>query len=206
MMGKQGARRLALRFGRYALHLAIGSTLRRPRAASYADSVRGEDRVSDARMAPRWPSRDRRNMQSRRDGEFDMDDSQRRRFRDFVIFVIVAVFLLGFAVVSIARAPTPEVLIAFAPIEASFVIVAYQVRPRPMDRRVLVPIETGCLLLLAAIVASNLIFALGGDRYIAASIILITLAVTVMVVRWQVLEIIGPKPAPSMLGSRSKIR
>ena len=54
-----------------------------------------------------------------------MDDSERRRFRDFVIFVIVAVFLLGVAVVSIARAPTPEVLIAFAPIEASFVIVAY---------------------------------------------------------------------------------
>ena len=86
-----------------------------------------------------------------------MDEGQRRRFRDFVIFVIVAVFLLGVAVVGIARAPTPEVLIAFAPIEASFVIVAYQVRPRPMDRRVLVPIETGCLLLLAAIVASNLI-------------------------------------------------
>ena len=135
-----------------------------------------------------------------------MEDCQRRRFRDFVIFVIVAVFLLGVAVVSIARAPTSEVLIAFAPIEASFVIVAYQVRPRPMDRRVLVPIETGCLLLLAAIVASNLIFALGGDRYIAASVTLIALAITVIIVRWQVLEIIGPGPAPSMLVSRSKIR
>ena len=54
-----------------------------------------------------------------------MEDSQRRRVRDFVIFVIVAVFLLGVAVVSIAREPTPDVLIAFAPIEASFVIVAY---------------------------------------------------------------------------------
>jgi len=145
-------------------------------------------------------------MPTWRDREFGMDDGQRRRFRDFVIFVIVAVFLLGVAVVGVARAPTLEVLIAFAPIEASFVIVAYQVRPRPMDRRVLVPIETGCLLLLAAVVASNLIFALGGDRYIAASVTLIALAVTVMVVRWQVLEIIGPKPAPSMLVSRSKIR
>ena len=135
-----------------------------------------------------------------------MDDSQRRRFRDFVILVIVAVFLLGVAVVGVARAPALEVLIAFAPIEASFVIIAYQVRPRPMDRRVLVPIETGCLLLLAAVVASNLIFALGGDRYIAASVTLIALAVTAMVVRWQVLEIIGPKPAASMLVSRSKIR
>ena len=135
-----------------------------------------------------------------------MDDSQRRRFPDFVIFVSVAVFLLGVAVVGVARAPTLEVLIAFAPIEASFVIIAYQVRPRPMDRRVLVPIETGCLLLLAAVVASNLIFALGGDRYIAASVTLIALAVTAMVVRWQVLEIIGPKAAPSMLVSRSKIR
>ena len=84
-------------------------------------------------------------------------------------------------------------------------IVAYQVRPRPKDRRVLVPIEAGCLLLLAAIVPSNLIFALGGDRYIAASVTLIALAVAVMVVRWQVLEIIGPKPALRMLRSRSKI-
>ena len=135
-----------------------------------------------------------------------MDDSQRRRFRDFVIFVIVGVFLLGVAVVGVARAPTLEVLIAFAPIEASFVIVAYQVRPRPMEPRVLVPIETGCLLLLAAVVASNLIFVLGGDRNVAASVTLIALAVTAMVVRWQVLEIIGPKPAASMLVSRSKIR
>ena len=76
---------------------------------------------------------------------------------------------------------------------------------RPRDWRVLVPIETECLLLLAAIIASNLIFALGGDRCIAASVTLMVLAATVMVVRWQVLGIIGPEPAPSMLRSRSKI-
>src|SRR2546421_11415339 len=62
-----------------------------------------------------------------------------------------------------------------------------------MDRRVLVPIETGCLLLRAVIVRSNLIFAVSGDRHIAASVTLIALAVTVMVVHRQVLEIIGPR-------------
>src|SRR5439155_16558409 len=67
---------------------------------------------------------------------------------------------------------------------------------RPRDWRVLVPIETECLLLLAAIIASNLIFALGGDRCIAASVTLMVLAATVMVVSWQVLGIIGPEPAP----------
>src|SRR5438046_10415666 len=131
-----------------------------------------------------------------------MDDSQRRRFRDFVILVILAVFLLGVAVVGVARAPALEVLIAFAPIEASFVIGAYQVRPRPMDRRVLVPIETGCLLLLAAIVASNLIIALRGDRYIAASVTPIALAITVITLPRPVLAIIRPGPAPSMVVSR----
>ena len=48
-----------------------------------------------------------------------------------MILVIVAVFLLGVTVVGVARGPTPEVLIAFAPIEASFVMVAYPVRPDP---------------------------------------------------------------------------
>src|SRR5256885_17123955 len=148
------------------------NTLGRRRAPSYADSVRGEDRISAARMSAAVPQvASVKHVPAGRDGEFIMEDSQRRRSRDFVIFVIVA----------------------------------YQARPRPMDRRVLVPIETGCLVPRAAIVASNLMFALGGDRYVAASLTLIALAVTVMVVRWQVLEIIGPKPTPSMLGSRSKI-
>src|SRR2546423_11947984 len=105
------------------------NTLGRRRAPPYADSVRGEDRISAARMSAAVPQlASVRHMPTWRDREFMMEDSQRRRSRDFVICVIVA----------------------------------YQVRPRPMDRRVLVPIETGCLLLRAVIVASNLISAVGG--------------------------------------------
>jgi cytochrome c oxidase assembly factor CtaG len=143
-----------------------------------------------------------------------MEERQRRRFRDFVILVIVAVYFLGaavaFAVTSlfdaIARERAPAVLIAFAGIEFSFFITAYQVRPRPMDRRVLLPIETGSLLLLAGTVASNLIFALGGSPYVAASVILITVAVAFVIVGWQVSEVVGPKPMRTMEIPRAKTR
>jgi peptidoglycan/LPS O-acetylase OafA/YrhL len=143
-----------------------------------------------------------------------MEEVQRRRFRDFVALVIVAVYFLGAAVAftvaslfdAVARERAPAVLTAFAGIEFSLLVAAYQVRPRPMDRRVLLPIETGSLLLLAATVASNLISALGGSPYLAASVILITVAVAFIVVGWQVSEVVGPKPVRTMEIPRSKTR
>jgi len=143
-----------------------------------------------------------------------MEDRQRRRFRDFVILVIAAVYVLGaaaaFAVTSLfdvtARERASEALLGFAGFEASLVIAAYQVRPRPMDRRALLPIETGSLLLLAATVASNLIFVLGGSAYLAASVIVATLAVAFVVVGWQVSEVIGPNPARTIESPRFKTR
>src|SRR5439155_12983099 len=65
---------------------------------------------------------------------------------------------------------------------------------RPRDRRVLVPIETECLLLLAAIIASNLIFALGGDRCIAARVTMMFLSAYVIVVRWHDVGYLRPVP------------
>ncbi len=131
-----------------------------------------------------------------------MEEIQRRRFRDFVILVVAAVYVLGAGVAftvsalfdAVAREMAPQVLVAVAGLEVSLVVAAYQMQPRPMDRRVLLPIETGCLLLLAGTVASNLIFALGGNPYVAASVILINLAVAFIVVGWQVSEVVGPKP------------
>jgi peptidoglycan/LPS O-acetylase OafA/YrhL len=143
-----------------------------------------------------------------------MEKIQRHRFRDFVALVIVAVYFLGTAVAftvaslfdAVARERAPAVLTAIAGIEFSLLIAAYQVRPRPMDRRVLLPIETGSLLLLAATVASNLISALGGSAYLAASITLITVAVAFIVVGWQVSEVVGSKPVFTTELPRSKTR
>ena len=143
-----------------------------------------------------------------------MQDQQRRRFRDFVILVVVSVYFLGAAVAftvsslfdAVARERAPEVLVALTGLEGSLLIAAYQVRPRPMDRRVLLPIETGSFLLVVATVASNLIFARGGSPYLAASVILITLAVAFVVVGWQVSEVIGPKSPRTLEPPCSKTR
>jgi len=139
-----------------------------------------------------------------------MEGIQRRRFRDFVIFVVIAVYLLGVAVAftisslfdPVAREHAPESLVALAGLDISFVIAAYQVRPRPMDRRVLLPIETGCLFVLAATIASNLISAVGGSLYVAAGFVLITLAIAFIVVVWQVSEVVGPKPVETSAKTR----
>ena len=138
-----------------------------------------------------------------------MEGIQRRRFRDFVIFVVIAVYLLGVAVAftisslfdPVAREHAPESLVALAGLDISFVIAAYQVRPRPMDRRVLLPIETGCLF-VAATIASNLISAVGGSLYVAAGFVLITLAIAFIVVGWQVSEVVGPKPVETSAKTR----
>src|SRR5439155_17182304 len=83
------------------------NTLGRRGAASVADSVRGEGRISGARMTPALPPLPSdRHMPTWRDGEFDMDDSQTPRFRDFVIIVIVGVFLLRVVAVNVGVAAT----------------------------------------------------------------------------------------------------
>src|SRR5256885_15079868 len=116
------------------------NTLGRRAAASYADSVRGEDRISGARMTPALPHlASDRHMPTWRDGESDMEDSQRRRVRDFVIFVIVAVFLLGVAGAGVARGAPPGGLIAVAPLRASVVVVGHPGGPPPPGRRGPVP-------------------------------------------------------------------
>src|SRR5437660_9385212 len=76
---------------------------------------------------------------------------------------------------------------------------------RPRDWRVLVPIETECLLLLAAIIASNLIFALGGDRCIAASVNMLALAATDICFRFLALWSFVFERASRMLQYRSMI-
>src|SRR5437867_11327214 len=72
------------------------NTLVRRRAASVADSVRGEGRISGARMTPALhPLATDRQMPTWRDGRFDVDDSQSPGRREFLIVATVAVALPG---------------------------------------------------------------------------------------------------------------
>jgi len=121
-----------------------------------------------------------------------MEVVQRRRFRNFVALVILTLYLCGVVLVASIRGADPWDAIAVAPFIALFIAVAYASRPRPTDRRVLLPIVTGSLLLLAATLASNVVFIFGGSPLLAAGAALGILAVTVLLVRSQVLEVIGP--------------
>jgi len=62
-----------------------------------------------------------------------------------------------------------------------------------MDRRVLKPIATGGLLLLATILAVRFVVVYDGDPYLALGLGSVGIAFVVVIVRWQVLAVIGPK-------------
>jgi len=82
----------------------------------------------------------------------------------------------------------------------TFVHAAYLARPRPMDRRVLRPIMTGSLLIAAATIGPRLIAFVTTDTYLDVGVSASILIVTVLVVRSQVLKVIGPPPRPAPTG------
>src|SRR6267378_4400463 len=123
-----------------------------------------------------------------------MEDAQRRRIRDFVALVIPMIWLCGIALFQISSGASLLVVIGTVGFAVSFATAAYQVRPKPRDRRVLRPIVIGSLLLAVAPVALRAVVFLGGDPYLAVGTALGILAVTILVVRSQVLKVIGAKP------------
>ena len=64
-----------------------------------------------------------------------------------------------------------------------------------MDGRVLRPIATGCTLISAATLAPAVVARLGGDLYLGIGTSLVLVAVSILVVRSQVLGIIGARPS-----------
>ena len=126
-----------------------------------------------------------------------MEGTQRQRFRDFVALAIPTLFLFGLLSAGIAQGATDASPISVATLAAFFALQTYRSRPRPMDRRVLKPIATGGLLLLATILAVRFVVVYGGESYLALGLGSVGIAFVVVIVRWQVLAVIGPKPKGS---------
>src|SRR5207245_681793 len=120
-----------------------------------------------------------------------MEDVQRRRFRDFVALAIPAVWLSASPFLLIAFGVDLPIAVGAAVFAATFVHAAYLARPRPMDRRVLRPIMIGSLLLAAATIAPRIIAFVTNDTYLNVGVSVSILIVTVLVVRSQVLKVIG---------------
>src|SRR5436309_14889354 len=129
-----------------------------------------------------------------------MEDRARRRSRDFVALAIPAIWLSASPFLLIAFGADLPIAVGAAVFAATFVHAAYLARPRPMDRRVFRPIMIGSLLLAAATIAPRLIAFVANDTYIAASVSVGILIVTVLVVRSQVLKVVGPPPGPPHVG------
>src|SRR5213594_5221842 len=129
-----------------------------------------------------------------------MEDVQRRRFRDFVALAIPAVWLSASPFLLIAFGADLPIAVGAAVFAATFVHAAYLARPRPMDRRAFRPITIGSLLLAAATIAPRLIAFVTNDTYIAVGVSVSILIVTVLVVRSQVLKVIGSPPRPPRVG------
>src|SRR5438128_534380 len=129
-----------------------------------------------------------------------MEDVQRRRFRDFVALAIPAVWLSASPFLLIAFGADLPIAVGAAVFAATFVHAAYLARPRPMDRRVLRPIMIGSLLLAAATIAPRLIAFVTNDTYLDVGVSVSILIVTVLVVRSQVLKVIGSPPRPPHVG------
>ena len=126
-----------------------------------------------------------------------MEGTQRQQFRDFVALAIPTLFLFGLLSAGIAQGATDASPISVATLAAFFALQTYRSRPRPMDRRVLKPIATGGLLLLATILAVRFVVVYSGDPYLALGLGSVGIAFVVVIVRWQVLAVIGPKPQGS---------
>jgi len=129
-----------------------------------------------------------------------MEDVQRRRFRDFVALAIPAVWLSASPFLLIAFGVDLPIAVGAAVFAATFVHAAYLARPRPMDRRVLRPIMIGSLLLAAATIAPRIIAFVTNDTYLNVGVSVSILIVTVLVVRSQVLKVIGSPPRPPHVG------
>src|SRR5436309_319875 len=129
-----------------------------------------------------------------------MEDRERRRFRDFVALAIPAIWLSASPFLLIALEADLPIAVGAAVFAATFVHAAYLARPRPMDRRVFRPLMTGSLPLSAATIAPRLIAFVTNDTYIAVCVSVSILIVTVLVVRSQVLKVIGPPPKPPHVG------
>src|SRR5438034_2827193 len=129
-----------------------------------------------------------------------MEDLERRRFRDFVALAVPAIWLSASPFLLIALEADLPIAVGAAVFAATFVHAAYLARPRPMDRRVFRPIMIGSLLLAAATIAPRLIAFVTNDTYIAVGVSVSILIVTVLVVRSQVLKVIGSPPRPPARG------
>src|SRR2546422_8189246 len=129
-----------------------------------------------------------------------MEDRERRRFRDFVALAIPAIWLSASPFLLIALEADLPIAVGAAVFAATFVHAAYLARPRPMDRRAFRPITIGSLLLAAATIAPRLIAFVTNDTYIAVGVSVGILIVTVLVVRSQVLKVIGPPPWAQHVG------
>src|SRR5205809_648070 len=129
-----------------------------------------------------------------------MEDLERRRFRDFVALAIPAIWLSASPFLLIAFGADLPIAVGAAVFAATFVHAAYLARPRPMDRRVLRPIMIGSLLLAAATIAPRLIAFVTNDTYLDVGVSVSILIVTVLVVRSQVLKVIGSPPRPPHVG------
>jgi len=129
-----------------------------------------------------------------------MEDLERRRFRDFVALAIPATWLSASPFLLVAFGADLPIAVGAAVFAATFVHAAYLARPRPMDQRVLRPIMIGSLLLAAATIAPRLIAFVTNDTYIDVGVSVSILIVTVLVVRSQVLKVIGSPPRPPHVG------
>lgn len=137
-----------------------------------------------------------------RDRGSGMEVSQRQRFRDFVALATPTLFLVGLLFVIIAQGGGVPALIVIGGFAAFFGRMTYRSRPRPMDQRVLKPIVTGGLILLATFLAVRIVEDLVGNPYFGLIVGAVGIAIVVVVVRFQVLKIIGPK-TPDQLETRS---
>src|SRR6058998_2718735 len=129
-----------------------------------------------------------------------MEDRERRRFRDFVALAVPAIWLSASPFLLIAFGADLPIAVGAAVFAATFVHAAYLARPRPMDRRVLRPIMTGSILLALATIAPRLLAFVTSDTYLDVGVSVSILIVTVLVVRSQVLKVIGSPLKPPHVG------